>query len=97
MDNTALPPAIVAFIASIKPVLNVLLVSCVWLGISIPLLFALFWFSTKQLRRKPIFLFNVVSILIGVVMGALNIFILVPLVLSYGIGRITHTLPNTVK
>jgi len=72
-----LPPIVVAFIAGIKPSFNVLVVCSVWLGVSIPLLFILFYFSSGDSRKKPLFFFNAVSILLGITMGFMNIVILV--------------------
>lgn len=74
---TTLPPIIVAFITGIKPSFNVLAVCSVWLGVSIPLLFILSYFSSGGSRNKPLFFFNAVSILLGITMGFMNIVILV--------------------
>lgn len=67
-----------AYLHALNKSLKVIILCSVWLGVSIPLLFALFFFSTNRLRRQPIFIFNVVSICIGITMGLLNIQILVP-------------------
>ncbi|TFK37248.1 hypothetical protein BDQ12DRAFT_632665, partial [Crucibulum laeve] len=77
-----LPPAVAAFIAGVKPALSVLLLCAVWLGVTIPLLFVLFYFSTPSSRRKPLFIFNAISVFIGILMGALNVGILVSIQLT---------------
>jgi hypothetical protein len=65
------------FVTIIKPALVVLIVCAVWLGISVPLLFVLFYFSTAKSRCKAIFKFNVISVSMGIIMGVLNVAVLV--------------------
>ncbi|KAF9011981.1 hypothetical protein BDQ17DRAFT_1345237 [Cyathus striatus] len=69
MATVQLPPDLLLYIEAIKPSLNVLTVCAVWLGISIPLMFLL-------TKAKPLFIFNAVSIFIGIAMGVLNMVIL---------------------
>lgn len=60
------------YLQALDKTLKVIILSSIWLGVSIPLLFALFFFSTSRLRRQPMFIFNVVSICVGIAMGLLN-------------------------
>ncbi|KAF8624144.1 hypothetical protein AX17_007207 [Amanita inopinata Kibby_2008] len=64
-----IPPSIAAIInevaAGFRQPLNILIINCTFSAMLVPLLVALFFFSTKALRRKPIFIFNVLSILLG--------------------------------
>ncbi|TFK35049.1 hypothetical protein BDQ12DRAFT_635510 [Crucibulum laeve] len=69
IDDIPLPPPGLNYIAAIRPCLNLLIIGTVWSAVLIPILVALFFFSTKHLRRKPIFIFNVISILLGIAMG----------------------------
>lgn len=62
----------VNLITVIKPSLTILMVQLPFMAILIPLIFALFWFSTAELRRKPIFILNVVAILLCLTYGALS-------------------------
>ncbi|KAJ6632111.1 hypothetical protein B0H10DRAFT_4695 [Mycena sp. CBHHK59/15] len=72
----AIPPLILEFVVTTRPTLVLLLICMTWLGISIPLIIALFLFSSKQFRRKPIFYSNLLSVTVGLAMGILNVSIL---------------------
>ncbi|KAF8332533.1 hypothetical protein F5887DRAFT_1174383, partial [Amanita rubescens] len=56
--------------------MNMMLLATAWSATLLPLLFALFFFSTKALRRKPVFIFNVISILLGIGLGVMDIYYL---------------------
>ncbi|KAF9495770.1 hypothetical protein BDN71DRAFT_1589374 [Pleurotus eryngii] len=73
-----LPDLMSVYLQALDKTLKVIILSSIWLGVSIPLLFALFFFSTSRLRRQPMFIFNVVSICVGIAMGLLNMQTLVP-------------------
>ncbi|KAJ6623566.1 hypothetical protein B0H10DRAFT_2010538 [Mycena sp. CBHHK59/15] len=66
-----LPPGL-TYVAALPPSLNMLMIGTVWSSMLVPMLIALLLFSTKELRRKPIFILNVVSVLMGIAMGILN-------------------------
>ncbi|OSX58092.1 hypothetical protein POSPLADRAFT_1154990 [Postia placenta MAD-698-R-SB12] len=80
--SVSIPPDIVAFVSASTPTLKNLTISAVWLGVSIPLLIVLFFFSTEKLRRKPIFILNAISISVGIIMGLLNVVLLVKFLLT---------------
>ncbi len=82
MASMILPDFMSAYLQALDKTLKVIILSSIWLGVSIPLLFALFFFSTSSLRRQPIFILNVVSVCIGIAMGLLNMQTLVRTYLS---------------
>ena len=59
-----------------------LLIVTIGSSIIVPILVSLFFFSTSVLRRKPIFIINVLSILSGIGMGVANIYIAVSWTIS---------------
>ncbi|KAJ8700370.1 hypothetical protein PTI98_003400 [Pleurotus ostreatus] len=75
---SVLPDLMSVYLQALDKTLKVIILSSIWLGVSIPLLFALFFFSTSRLRCQPMFIFNVVSICVGIAMGLLNMQTLVP-------------------
>ncbi|KAH9483523.1 Ribosome production factor 2-like protein [Psilocybe cubensis] len=66
------PPPGLNYIAAIQPSLTFLMIGTAWGGVLLPLLVALFYFSTKDTRRRPIFILNVLSILLGLFMVFFN-------------------------
>ncbi|KAF7332910.1 hypothetical protein MVEN_02396700 [Mycena venus] len=77
----ALPPG-VTFIPLIKPALYLLIAGTVWAAVLVPLFCVLLFFSTPQIRRQPIFLMNLFAIVMGLVVGAVNLQIWVSDILS---------------
>ncbi|KAF9487796.1 hypothetical protein BDN71DRAFT_1404265 [Pleurotus eryngii] len=71
-NSFAPPPPGLNYIEAIRPSVTMLMIGSVWSAVLVPLLCVLFFFSTKDLRRKPIFILNVCSILLGIAMGLLN-------------------------
>ncbi|KAK0456868.1 hypothetical protein EV421DRAFT_1896066 [Armillaria borealis] len=65
------PPAGLNYLAVIRPSLKLLLLCSAWSSVLIPLLFTLFLFSSKSLRRTPILMLNVASIIMGPASGVL--------------------------
>ncbi|KAK0245434.1 hypothetical protein EDD85DRAFT_943862 [Armillaria nabsnona] len=65
------PPPGLNYLAVIRPSLKLLLLCSAWSSVLIPLLFTLFSFSSKSLRRTPIFMLNVASIIMGLALGVL--------------------------
>lgn len=57
---------ITAFSHSIGPPLGFIIIATGFATTLIPILLALCYFSTSQSRRRPIFILNVVSILLGI-------------------------------
>ena len=66
------PPPGLNYIAAIQPSIVFLMIGTIWTGILLPLMVALFFFSSKDTRRKPIFILNVLSLLLGLIVGILN-------------------------
>ena len=69
------PPPGLNYIAAIQPSITFLMIGTVFSGILLPLLVALFHFSTKHTRRQPIFILNVISITLGLTLGIYNAYI----------------------
>ncbi|PFH46137.1 hypothetical protein AMATHDRAFT_8164 [Amanita thiersii Skay4041] len=63
------PPPGLNYIVVIQPSLGILIVALTGSAILVPLLVILFFFSTKCHRRKPIFVMNVISIILGLILG----------------------------
>ncbi|KAL4258150.1 hypothetical protein AB1N83_010750 [Pleurotus pulmonarius] len=68
----SLPPIVTLYIDNISPYLNFIMIGTAWASSLIPLFVILFYFSTPALRRQPIFIMNVLSVTMGIVLG-LNI------------------------
>ena len=68
------PPPGLNYIAIIQPSLNFLVIATLFSAMLVPILVALFLFSTPSLRTKPIFILNVISVLFGMVQGTLAIY-----------------------
>ncbi|KAF9049304.1 hypothetical protein BDZ89DRAFT_1108257 [Hymenopellis radicata] len=80
--NPPPPPPGTNYIASIEPSLNMLLIGATWSSVLVPLLIALFLFSTPSLRRSVVFNLNVLSILLGIAFGILNYYVDVTAIIS---------------
>ncbi|KAJ8078450.1 hypothetical protein PM082_012732 [Marasmius tenuissimus] len=70
------------YIEAITPSLNLLIIGAVWSAALVPLLILLFFWSTPSLRRSPIFLMNVFAVIMGLVVGVLNMQIYVGRILD---------------
>jgi hypothetical protein len=70
-----LPPGMNFYIAAIQPSIVFLMIGTIWTGILLPLMVALFFFSSKDTRRKPIFILNVLSLSLGFLLGIFNAYI----------------------
>ncbi|KAJ7157788.1 hypothetical protein C8R46DRAFT_1112969 [Mycena filopes] len=69
------PPPGFNYIAAIKPSLSLLMIGTVWSSMLIPLLVILLLFSNSEMRRKPIFIMNLIAVLAGIVLGAMNVYL----------------------
>jgi hypothetical protein len=67
------PPPGMNYIAAMQPSVNLLIITVAFLGMFMPLLIALFLFSSGELRRKPIFILNVLAVLFGIALASLSI------------------------
>src|SRR6267154_1304873 len=70
-----LPPPGTNYIAAIEPAISYLLTGTVLASFLIPILIALLVFSTPDTRRHPIFVLNVLGVLLGLALGAMNIYL----------------------
>ena len=66
------PTAAVDRTADITPFVNLLLIGTACASALIPTAIALFFFSNGQARRRPVFILNVVIILLGLMLGVVN-------------------------
>ena len=71
LDAFAPPPGL-NYVAAIGPSLTFLLISTICTSMLVPITVVLFLFSTPALRRRPIFIFNVLSLAGGFGMGILG-------------------------
>lgn len=69
------PPPGMNYIAVIEPSLNMLIIGGAWTSALVPLLIALFLFSTATLRKTPTFILNVLSVLVGITAGIINYYV----------------------
>ncbi|KAJ4480221.1 hypothetical protein J3R30DRAFT_3470398 [Lentinula aciculospora] len=63
-------------IAQISPSLDVIVVCATWFGVSVPMMFLLFWTTSSEMRRKPLFIANVIALLFAITLALTNVFIL---------------------
>ncbi|PBK71345.1 hypothetical protein ARMSODRAFT_72742 [Armillaria solidipes] len=76
------PPAGLNYLAAIRPSLNMLILGTAWSSAMVPLLLALFLFSSPKLRRTPIFILNVLSISMGLCLGIMNYYMEITQIMS---------------
>ncbi|KAI0742341.1 hypothetical protein C8Q80DRAFT_1273030 [Daedaleopsis nitida] len=65
------PPPGTNYIVAVEPSLNLLIIVIVWTSFLVPIAIALFLFSTHALRRRPVFILNLISVSLGLLHGAL--------------------------
>lgn len=73
MNTVPPPPPGLAYLALITPCVKLLMVGTVWAAALVPLLVLLVFFSNSKIRRQPIFLMNVFSVTMGIVVGIVNV------------------------
>ncbi|KAH7886417.1 hypothetical protein F5I97DRAFT_1937263 [Phlebopus sp. FC_14] len=73
--SALLPPAGTNFIAVITAGMPFLLTGATMGSIHLAMLFALLFFSTPHMRRTPMFILNVVALLLGITNAIINIYI----------------------
>ncbi|KAJ7830399.1 hypothetical protein B0H13DRAFT_1514563, partial [Mycena leptocephala] len=66
-----LPPGL-TYLAALPPSINMLMIGTVGATVLVPMFIALLVFSTEEMRRKPVFILNVISVLAGFAMGVLS-------------------------
>jgi hypothetical protein len=71
-------PIIEAYAKGIKPPVAFIMIGTVFSSMLIPLLMALIYFSTSHSRRQPIFILNVLAIVLGLVVGTMSTDLMVP-------------------
>ena len=74
LSEASLPPIPPAIQALLSANVNLLVVDTVFPTLLVPIAIGLFLFSTPELRRKPIFILNVVAILLGLIFGSIAIY-----------------------
>ncbi|KAG2134198.1 uncharacterized protein EDB93DRAFT_1107395 [Suillus bovinus] len=65
------PPPGTNYIAIIQPSLNSIMIGHTFTVILIPLIIALFYFSTPLSRKRPIFILNVIAIILAFIVGVM--------------------------
>ncbi|KAF9262881.1 hypothetical protein L218DRAFT_369166 [Marasmius fiardii PR-910] len=83
MASTPVNDPVQAFVAVITPSLRLLMVGTAWAAALVPLLVLLFWMSTPTTRRQPIFIMNVLTVTMGIVIGIINIKLYATQILSF--------------
>ncbi|KAF9263825.1 hypothetical protein L218DRAFT_1032641 [Marasmius fiardii PR-910] len=71
-----------AYLVEFTPSLRLLILGTAWAAALVPLLVLLFWLSTPTIRRQPIFIMNVLTVTMGIVIGIINIQIHVSQILT---------------
>ncbi|KAJ8078441.1 hypothetical protein PM082_012723 [Marasmius tenuissimus] len=71
--STSVPDPLALFVEAIRAPLNMLIIGAVWSAALVPLLVILFFWSTPSLRRQPIFIMNVAAVVLGIIVGILDI------------------------
>ena len=66
-----IPPSIHKLLAGN---VNLLVVETVFPTLLVPITIGLFVFSTPKLRRKPVFILNIVAMVLGLVLGGISIY-----------------------
>ncbi|RPD58594.1 hypothetical protein L227DRAFT_576978 [Lentinus tigrinus ALCF2SS1-6] len=74
LSGASLPPIPPEFQALLTANVNLLIIDTVFPVLLVPIGIGLFLFSTPELRRKPIFILNVVSIILGLAFGSIAIY-----------------------
>src|SRR6266550_2705596 len=64
-------------ITSVRATYQLLIVACIWSAMLVPLFVLLLFFSNRETRRKPIFIANVMSIMLGLILAGVAIPLLV--------------------
>ncbi|KAH8818811.1 hypothetical protein DL96DRAFT_1820206 [Flagelloscypha sp. PMI_526] len=92
------PPGYVS-LATIQPLVYYLLLSAVWPSMLVAMFFLMFYLSTPQIRRTPLFLMNVVAVVLGVVAGftQVNRATLTVLYPNTPINLVSQRLPSTIS
>jgi hypothetical protein len=81
--NATIPPSsppgeiINTLVSSFKPLYQLLIVTCVWSAMLIPLFVLLLFSSNAETRRKPVFIANMISIVIGLILAGVCIALIV--------------------
>ncbi len=72
MTQTAPPSLSTEPVLGLRPEegLSLLLIGTVWVSFLIPVVILLFYFSDSPFRRRPVFLFNTLSVILGLGGGA---------------------------
>ncbi|KAJ6534108.1 hypothetical protein B0H19DRAFT_1271853 [Mycena capillaripes] len=66
-------PIIEEYAEGIRPAFAFILIPAIFGSMLVPLLILLFFLSTPQIRRKPIFVLNVISVGLGIIAAGLDV------------------------
>lgn len=66
-------------VSSFKPLYQLLVVTCIFSAMLVPLFVLLLFSSNRETRRRPIFIANVASIMIGLILAGVAIALIVSL------------------
>ncbi|KAF9262886.1 hypothetical protein L218DRAFT_866394 [Marasmius fiardii PR-910] len=83
MAATPVDDLVQAFVVVITPSVRLLMLVTAWAAALVPLLVLLFWMSTPAIRRQPIFIMNVLTVTVGIVIGIINMKLYATQILSY--------------
>ena len=72
--NIQVLPLAVVPLALVQEELKWLLLETIYSAFLVPIAVILFFFSTKQLRRRPTFILNVCAIVLGIAQGIIGIY-----------------------
>src|SRR6266576_4706727 len=64
-------------VTSVRAMYQLLIVTCIWSAMLVPLFVLLLFFSNRETRRKPIFIANLMSIMLGLILAGVAIPLLV--------------------
>ncbi|KAH8818818.1 hypothetical protein DL96DRAFT_1560338 [Flagelloscypha sp. PMI_526] len=73
MRSSSLPLPGYVSLATIQPLVYILILNAAWASVLVVMLFFAFFFSTPQIRRTPLFVMNVVAVVSGVVAGFVQV------------------------
>ncbi len=74
VPELSLPPVPPAIQALLTANVNLLVIETVFPTLLVPIAAGLFLFSTPELRRKPVFILNIVAIVLGLLLGSIAVY-----------------------
>ncbi|RDX48920.1 hypothetical protein OH76DRAFT_1404109 [Lentinus brumalis] len=74
VPELSLPPVPPAIQALLTANVNLLVIETVFPTLLVPIAVGLFLFSTPELRRKPVFILNIIAIVLGLLLGSIAVY-----------------------